>query len=289
MKKNLIKVLAVLALVPTLVFSGCGNNDESSKADDTSSATTTSANEESKTEDLSLKNIIDKGEFILGLDASFPPMGFTDENDNIVGFDIDVAKEVCSRLNITLKTQPIDWDSKEAELDAGNIDCIWNGMSINPGRAEAMNLSDPYMNNSMVFVVRKDSDIKSQADLAGKNIAVQNGSSAQDILVASDVSNTAASIVDLKDNPSAFVELELNTVDAVFVDSIVANYYIASQNKDYVILEDGLEEEEYAIGFRKGDQALRDEIQKTLSEMKADGKLAEISTTWFGKDVTTVK
>lgn len=271
MKKSIIKILAVLSLVPVLLFSGCIEKKEKESGDQ------------------SLNKITKKGELILGLDASFPPMGFKDENDKIVGFDIDVAKEVCKRMDIELKTLPIDWDFKEKELKAGNIDCIWNGMSYSDERAKVMTLSKPYMNNSMVLVVRKDSGYKSQADLKDKKIAVQNGSTAQEILDASDFKKTVKEIVPLKDNTSAFVELDMKTVDAVFLDVVVANYFITTNNKDYEVLPDGLEEEQYVIGFRKGDEALKNKIEATLIEMKNDGKLAEISKKWFGKDVTIIK
>ena len=143
MKKTLLKTIAVLSLIPMFAFSGCIEKND----------TTSSKEDSNKEKDLSLSKVMDAWEFVLGLDASFPPMGFKDSNDKIVGFDIDVAQEVCDRMNITLKTQPIDWDTKEAELNAGNIDCIWNGLSVNEERAKAMNLSQPYMNNSMVHVV----------------------------------------------------------------------------------------------------------------------------------------
>ncbi len=240
-------------------------------------------------EDTSLSSIKEKGKFILGLDDSFPPMGFRDENNEIVGFDIDCAKEVASRMGVELVVQPISWDSKEMELNSGNIDCIWNGMSINDERKEAMNLSEAYLRNDMVFVVLDSSAYNSQADLAGKNIAVQNGSSAQEILEGSDFNSQAGSIIGYDDNVTAFMDLDANGVDAVFLDSVVANYFITSKNKPYRILEDVLYEEEYAIGFRKNDQALRDEVQKLLSDMKADGKLGEISTAWFGSDITIVQ
>ncbi len=260
MKKSLLKVLFILALIPVLTFSGCV-----------------------------LKKDSDKTQLKLGLDASFPPMGFKDENNNITGFDIDVAQEVCNRLDMELVCVPIDWDTKETELNAGNIDCIWNGMSYSDERAASMNLSQPYMQNSMVLVVNEDSGYKSQADLKDKVVAVQNGSTAQEILNESDFVNTVKSTVELKDNPSAFVELENNTVDAVFVDVIVADYYITSQNKDFVVLKDGLAEEDYVIGFRKADEDLKKMIVDTLIKMKNDGKLAEISTKWFGKDITTIQ
>lgn len=292
MKKSILKTLAVMAIIPMLAFTACSKDED--KTEDTTKDTTVADTTEDTTEveasvDDSLTKIMDKGEFILGLDASFPPMGFTNEEDEIVGFDIDLAKEVCSRLGVELKLQPIDWDMNVTELNAGNIDCVWNGMSINETRKEVMNLSDPYMKNEMVFVVKKDSGYKTLDNLADKVIAVQNGSSAQDILDESDFVNTIAEEVLKDNNPAAFQELDMGTVDSVFVDSIVADYYITSLEKDYEILEEGLFEEEYAIGFRKNDQALRDKIQEVLSEMKADGKMAEISTDWFGKDITTVK
>lgn len=271
MKKSILKTIAVLSLIPVLVFSGCIKKNDK------------------KDGDQSFNKVKDKGEMILGLDASFPPMGFKDENNKITGFDIDVAQEVCNRLKIKLKTQPIDWDTKENELNAGNIDCIWNGLSFDEERAKAMNLSQPYMNNSMVLVVLKDSGIKTQADLKNKKIAVQNGSTAQEILDGSDFKKTVSEVVPLKDNPSAFVELDMKTVNAVFVDVVVANYVITSQNKNYTVLADGLAEEQYVVGFRKADDALKNKIESTLTEMKNDGKLAEISKKWFGKDVTTIK
>lgn len=284
MKKNILKVLAVMAVIPMLAFAGC------SKDEDKTEETTTKGTTEAEAEvDDSLTKIMDKGEFVLGLDASFPPMGFTNEDGEIVGFDIDLAKEVCSRLGVELKLQPIEWKMNVTELNAGNIDCVWNGMSVDETRKEVMNLSEAYMKNKMVFVVKKDSGYKTQADLADKIVAVQNGSTAKKILDESDFVKTISEEV-LKDtNPAAFQELDVGIVDSVFVDSIVADYYITSLEKDYEILEEGLFEEEYAIGFRKADQALRDKIQEILSEIKADGKMAEISNEWFGKDVTTVK
>lgn len=295
MKNKIAKLLAVMALVPALL-AGCSSSAASDSTEETTSDTAVSAADNAETEaesgdtataeDDSLQKVLDSGKFILGLDATFKPMGYTDENDNIVGFDIDVAEEVCARLGVELVKQPIDWDTKEQDLDAGKIDCIWNGMSINASRAEVMNLSEPYMENAMVFVVANGSSVASQADLDGKTVAVQSGSTAQEILEDSDLNVTETA---LATNVECLQQLELNLVDAVFMDSVVANYEIKETGKDYVILPDGLEAEEYAIGFRKNDNALRDKVQETLSEMKADGKLGEISTKWFGSDITTVK
>ena len=305
MKRNVFRSLlagiASVAMMSAMV--GCSDPNTSStksesKETTTKEAETTAASDETTTgndetdtssgEDNSLQKVLDDKKLVLGLDASFPPMGFTDESNEIIGFDIDVAQEVCDRLGVELIKQPINWDTKEEDLKVGKIDCIWNGMSINPARAEAMNLSEPYMKNEMIFVVPANSDIKSMDDLKGKTIGVQTGSTAQEILEAADL---YADITEtpLEDNVTALNQMELGFSDAVFLDSIVANYFITSNDKDYVILDGNLEAEEYAIGFRKEDQTLRDEVQKTLSEMKADGKLAEISTKWFGSDVTTVK
>lgn len=278
MKKSVFTrfLAAAAALSMLAVSAGCGGKDSSSESGSSSK------------EDNSLQEVIDSGKFVLGLDATFKPMGYTDENDEIVGFDIDVAEEVCERMGVDLVKQPINWDTKEEDLDAGRIDCIWNGMSVNPSRAEAMNLSDPYMKNAMVFVVPADSDAETMSDLADAAIGVQNGSTAQTILEGSEI-GSSCSIQAMATNIEALQQMEFGLVDAVFLDSVVAEYEITSSGKDYVILPDGLEEEEYAIGFRKNDQKLRDEVQKILGEMKADGTLGKISTEWFGSDITTVK
>lgn len=239
-------------------------------------------------EDNSLKNVKDAGKIILGLDATFKPMGFTDENDQIVGFDIDVAEEVCARMGVELELYPVNWDTKEQDLNAGTIDLIWNGLSVSDERKQVMLMSEPYMDNEMVFVVNGNSDITTLADLSDAKIGVQNGSTALDILNASEVVANGGTPVELATNVEALQQLELNMVDAVFMDSVVANYEIVSTGKDYKLLDEGLSSEQYAIGFRLGDQALCDEVTKTLKEMAADGKLAEISTEWFGSDVTTI-
>ena len=287
MKK--IRIIAALAAATmAMTFAGCGGATENSASDN--SAPASEEAQASQGADESLKKVLDSGKLILGLDATFEPMGYTNEKDEIVGFDIDVAAEVCARMGVELVKEPIDWDTKEQDLAVGRIDCIWNGMSINPSRAEQMNLSDPYMKNAMVFVVPASSEVASMGELSGKNIAVQNGSSAQEILEASELctSDSPVTVTAMATNVEALQQLELGLVDAVFLDSVVANYQITSAGKDYKVLPDGLEEEEYAIGFRKEDQALRDEVQRILCEMKADGKLGEISTAWFGSDITTV-
>ena len=286
--KKLAKLIAVMALVPAML-AGCGNSngtaDETTTAADTDAAAVT---EEATGEDNSLQKVLDSGEFILGLDATFKPMGYTDENGEIVGFDIDVAEEVCKRLGVKLVKQPINWDTLTTDLEVGKCDCVWNGLSINEERQEKMNLSEPYMKNAMVFVVKGDSTVAKMDDLKGKKISVQNGSSAQTILENSAIKDDIT-ISPIATNVEALQQLELGVVDAVFLDEVVADYEIKNSAKDYKKLAEGLEEEQYAIAFRKNDQALRDEVQKILGEMKADGKLGDISTKWFGSDITIVK
>ncbi len=307
MKKNIFRsFLSGIAAVSMLAgAAGCSdpNKDADNKTGTTTAPAATEAasdetdadaagEEETKTdaetEDESLSKVLGDKKLVLGLDASFPPMGFTDESNNIIGFDIDVAQEVCDRLGVELVKQPINWDTKEEDLNVGKIDCIWNGMSISPARADAMNLSEPYMKNEMIFVVPANSDIKTMDDLKGRTIGVQSGSTAQEILEAADMYKDIKESP-LEDNVTALNQMELGFSDAVFLDSVVANYFITSNNKDFVILPGNLEAEEYAIGFRKNDEALRNKVQELLSEMKSDGKLGEISTKWFGTDITTVK
>lgn len=301
MTKLSLKRLLTAAVACSLMMvtaAGCGSDDSSNStatstpAADGNSATDSTADSDDSTattgEDDSLQKVLDSGKFVLGLDASFKPMGYTDENDEIVGFDIDCAEEVCKRMGVELVKQGINWDTKEEILEAGAIDCIWNGMSIDEKRAERMNLSEPYMENMMVFVVPADSTAKEMGDLKGKIVGVQNGSTAQTLLEESEIGGDIT-IQALATNVEALQQMDLGLVDAVYLDSVVAEYEIAEAGKDWQIFSDGSESEQYAIGFRKGDQALRDEVQRILGEMKADGTLAEISTKWFGKDVTTVK
>lgn len=284
--KKFAALLLAGVMASSVVLAGCSKNDDKDVAAGAQNSSRAASVQDDSSKDASLDKVLNKKEFVLGLDATFKPMGFTDENDCIVGFDIDVATELCARWGIKLTCKSINWDTKEQELNAGNIDCIWNGMSINASRKKAMILSEPYMENEMVFVVKNDSPIASQNDLDGKKVAVQSGSSAQEILDGASINVSQNA---LATNVEALQQLESGLVDAVFMDSVVAEYEISTSKKDYRLLPDGLEKEQYAIGFRKNDAKLRDKVQETLSDMKKDGKLKEISTKWFGKDITTVK
>lgn len=238
--------------------------------------------------DQSLQKVLDANELVLGLDASFPPMGYLNDQGNIAGFDIDVAEAVCKRLNIKLKAQPINWDEKEKDLNEGRIDCIWNGMSVTPARQESMNLSEPYMKNELILLVTADNPAKSTKDIAGMTVGVQSGSSAQEALQAA---NFYQNIIEktYEDNMTLIQKLESGEVKVALLDSVAAYFYIYYRETKFFVLSETLGEEEYAIGFRKSDQKLRDKVQEILSDMKADGSLGKISKNWFGSDITIVK
>ena len=216
-------------------------------------------------------------------------MGFVGDDGQFTGFDLDLAKEVASRLGLEFVPQPINWDAKDMELDSGNIDCIWNGFTMQ-GREDDYTWVGPYMANNQVFVVTADSDIASKADLAGKAVEVQKDSSGLAALQGeAELSASFGSMTEVADYNTALMDLESGACDAVCMDSIVAGYQIKSSGKDMKILDDTLSAEEYGIGFKKGEDALAKAVHDTLMEMKDDGTIAKISNDWFGSDVFTLK
>ena len=224
--------------------------------------------------------------FVVGFDAEFPPYGYKNDDGEYVGFDLDLAQEVCDRNGWTLKKQPIEWNSKDMELNSGSISCIWNGFTMN-GREDDYTWTKPYVDNSQVVVVRKDSGITQLTDLADKVVAVQADSSALAALTGEDASEEnktlCASFKDLQqvgDYNSAFMNLESGAVDAICMDIGVANYEIESRGDKFMMLEDRLSSEEYGIGFKKGNTELRDKVQATLLDMLADGTFEEIAKKW---------
>ena len=284
MKKRLLS--AVMASAMVLSLAACGG----AKTETTAAETTAEKKEETTTAGTTTAETAEAagGTLIVGFDQDFPPMGFVGDNGEYTGFDLDLAKEVASRLGLEYKAQPVAWDSKDMELESGNIDCIWNGFTIT-GREDDYTWTTPYMANKQVFVVANDSDIKSQADLAGKVMEVQADSSAEAALKENqDLANTFGQLLTTPDYNTAFMDLEQGAVDAVAMDVIVAGYQIKQRNADFKILDDSLSEEEYGVGFKKGNTELRDKVQGALEEMAADGTLAKISDEWFGEDVTTI-
>lgn len=259
MKKNWTTRLTAGIAAGTMVFSlaGCGGSSDGKKS-------------------------ADKEKFIVGFDAAFPPYGYQDENGEYVGFDLDLAAEVCKRNDWELVKQPIDWNAKDMELNSGTISCIWNGFTMN-GREDEYAWTDPYVDNSQVFVVKADSGIATFADLAGKSVAVQTDSSAEAALKEDDnkeLKDSFKELVVVSDYNTAFMNLDSNAVEAIAMDIGVAKYQMESRDGEYKILDDVLSAEQYAVGFAKNNTELRDKVQKTLDEMRKDGKFAEIAEKW---------
>lgn len=269
------KKLVALALAGVMAFSvaACGNAQQESTSGEA------------------------KEQFVVGFDASFPPYGYIDEaTGDYVGFDLDLAAEVCKRNDWELVKTPIDWDAKDMELNSGAIDCIWNGFTINT-REDEYAWSKPYVDNSQVMVVAADSGIKTFADLAGKVVLVQADSSALHALqpeiaadadaeekaAAEDMLAFTASFKELQQVPeynTAFLNMEAGAADAVAMDIGVAEYQIKSRGNKFVILEEQIASEQYGVGFALGNEALRDKVQATLDEMVADGTFAKIAEEW---------
>ena len=262
MKKKLAVALSAV-LVASAILAGCGNKNSGGE-------------DKAKTD-----------EFIVGFDQNFPPMGFVGDDGEYTGFDLELAKEVADRLDMKFVEKPIEWDVKDAELEAGGITCIWNGFTMQ-GREDAYAWTDPYLDNEQVFVVKADSGISSAKDLEGKIVDVQTESSAQAALEENtELSNTFTMQV-VPDYNTGLMELESGAVDAVAMDSVVAAYQIQKRGDGFKILDDVIATEEYGVAFKKGNEELRDKVQDTLVEMAKDGTMGKISEKWFGEDITII-
>ena len=288
MKKTLAMMTAAVMVAGAL--SGCGSSSSTPAATTaaaTEAATTEAAGDTAAAAEGTVKT--PSGKFTVGFDQEFPPMGFVGDDGQFTGFDLELAKEVASRLGLEFVPQPINWDAKDMELDSGNIDCIWNGFTMQ-GREDDYTWVGPYMANNQVFVVTADSDIASKADLAGKAVEVQKDSSGLAALQGeAELSASFGSMTEVADYNTALMDLESGACDAVCMDSIVAGYQIKSSGKDMKILDDTLAAEEYGIGFKKGEDELAKAVYDTLMAMKDDGTVAKISNDWFGSDVFTLK
>ena len=266
------KIFMAALLLVTMVFTGCGGGD-APKADGDSAK---------KTEKI-----------VIGLDDEYAPMGFKNEQNEIIGFDVDLAKEAAKRLGTEVEFKAIDWNSKEAELKSGRIDIIWNGLDITPERQENMLFSDPYMDNRQIVFVKKGNDqgIKAETDLAGKTVGTQAGSTAEAYIV----DNVALkdSLKELKtygDYVSAFMDLENGRIDALVCDEIVGRYAMSKQEGKFDALNVNVGPiSEFGIAFRKDDTELRDKVQKAFDEMVKDGAAGKISEQWFGADLVKKK
>ncbi len=281
MKKGLALCMAAVLAMGCLL-TGCGSSDTGAKSTTESAAASTEAvgAETAGIEAAGTETAGNGKKFTVGFDASFPPYGYQ-ENGEYVGFDLDLAQEVCDRNGWELVKTPIDWDAKNIELNGGSIDCIWNGFTMN-GREDDYTWTPAYINNTQVFAVNKNSGIKKAADLAGKNVLVQADSSA--LAALQDEENTDikaladsfGSLTQVPDYESALMELEAGSADAVAMDEGVALTKQA-QNDNIVILDDVISQEQYGIAFKKGNDELRDQVWSTLLEMEKDGTVDKIA------------
>lgn len=241
-------------------------------------------------EDTSLADIQAKGSFTIGLDADFAPMGFTQDDGQIVGFDIDLANAVAEKMGLTVEVKPIDWDSKDMELSSGKIDVIWNGFSITDERRKEVLFSNPYLSTKQSVIVKAGSDIKTKADLAGKKIALQDGSTSEDAVKADTATYETIgddNISRFKENSQVLMEVDAGRADAAVIDEIFVRYYLQKENMldKFVVLEEGFDEEDYGVGGRKGDYSFMEALNIALDECKAEGITSDISKKWFGEDL----
>lgn len=261
MKKKLLALFlfACVACLSAVLLTGCSSSNEDAQS---SSDTDSSA---------------DISTLIVGFDNSYPPYGFMDENNQPTGFDLDLAAEVAKRNGWDLQLEAIDWDAKDALLNQDSINCIWNGFTME-GRENDYTFSEPYMLNEQVLVVKSDSGITSADDLAGKIVATQVDSAALDVLEGdkADLAATFGELQTLSDYNNAFMQLESGMVDAVACDLSIAQYQMSAKEGTYTMLEEPLSSEHYAVGFKKGNDALAQKVTDTLKEMYEDGTVEEL-------------
>ena len=224
---------------------------------------------------------------VIGLDDNFPPMGFHDDNGDLVGFDIDVAKEAAKRLGVEVEFKPIDWDSKEAALQSKQDDMLWNGLTITEDRAKQIAFSKPYMHNAQLLVVRADSPVTDRGGLAGKIIGTQEGSSSIDALDKNEsFKNSLQEVKKYGDFVNAFMDLEIGRIDGILVDSVVGRYYMSKKPGQFKVIDDKMGDEQFGVGMRKDDKVLQDKLNEVLKQMSQDGTLTKLSQKWFNEDIT---
>ena len=261
MKNLKLKISIICLIIMSILMISCGNKTQN-----------TASSSGSK-------------KFIVGFDAEYPPYGYISaDGKSYEGFDLDMAREFCKRAGYEFVAQPIDWDSKDLELESGNIDCIWNGFTFT-GRENSYTWSFPYVDNSIVLVVRSDSDITKKSDLIGKVVMAQAGSSALTALTDEEdkenfeLAKTFKSLEQCADYNTGFMNLESGVIDCLAVDVGVARYKLNNSNT-FRQLDENLSSEQYAIGFKLGNTALRDEVQNVLSEIWKDGTFMKIANNY---------
>ena len=234
----------------------------------------------------SVEDIKAKGEMVIGLDDTFAPMGFRDEGGNLVGFDIDLAKAVCEKMGIKATFQPIDWDAKELELASGKIDCIWNGMSATAEREKSMSLSQAYLNNKIIIMTKSGVIVSAKEDLVNYNIGIQAGSAALEAVKADAAyEKIKDKITEYPTYDEVILDMQAGRLDCMIIDEVYGSYKNAKLQNIFGTADVDFGDDLYAIGFRKPDSALRDEVNKTISELIENGTAADISNEWFGTDI----
>lgn len=232
--------------------------------------------------DKSLEAVKEKGYFIVGLDATFAPMGYRDESGEIVGFDIDLAKEVAKRMGVEARFKPCEWDAIIFDLRSKNIDMVWNGMTITPARAKQVAFTKPYLSDNQIIFTRKGTAPAKVQDLAGKVVGVQLGSSGAQSVEDNPINKEIKELKKYATNVEALMDLEAGRLDAVVMDEISGKYYNAKKSTLTYSVET-LADEDFGVALRKQDKALVDEINRLLDEMKADGTFDKIKVKWLGK------
>ena len=231
--------------------------------------------------------------FTVGFDADFPPYGFRGDDGQFAGFDLDLAREVCKRKGWKFVAKPIEWAAKDTELSAGTIDCIWNGFTMSPERLDKYTWTVPYVQNKQLVLVKADGGVKTFADLKGKAVAVQDGSSGAEAMEAkleeakkADASFAFSDLKKVPDYVTAFTMLQSGAVDALGLDSAVAGGFVEKGAGAFVTLEEPLMLELYGVGFKLGNGELRDAVQAALKEMVADGTAAKILAHWAEEEIS---
>lgn len=278
MKKTL--ALLLCGVMSMALLTGCGNDGAETANTDGTNETAGDDKEASDDKEAEDQASGERTTFTVGFDAEYPPYGYMNDNGEYTGFDLELAQAVCDMEGWELVKTPIDWDSKDMELNSGSIDCIWNGFTMN-GREDDYTWSDPYCDNSQVIVVAKDSGITSLSDLAGKTVGVQAASAALDVLSDEEqqkaLADTFGALQQFPDYNSAFTELMAGSLDAIAIDIGVANYQIESRGEGYLVLEESLNSEQYAIGFKLGNEELRDIVNADVKKLAEDGTVAELA------------
>lgn len=262
MKKKLLCVVMIMVMVlGTLVMTGCGSSSDKSA---------------------------DKDTLVVGLDDAFAPMGFRDENGDLVGFDIDLANAVGDELGMKVDFKPIDWDAKELELESGTIDCVWNGMSATPERKKSMALSDKYLNNKIVLMALKtsDTDVKKASDLANLKIGTQADSSALKLLTSNEAYDSFKDNIKEYDKyDTAIMDLKAGRIDVIAVDQVLGEYTNNNLGGEMKECTYSLGDDYYVIGFAKDNTELRDKVNDAVKKLYENGEAGKISEKWFGKDI----